>query len=95
MASVPVTVIDALPLEPDVKVSPVVDANVSVPSVTESVSESEVADATTSVSVIALPPAVEKTSDAFSLTPAFAGAPPAGLTAMATVAEPLRPSPSR
>ena len=95
MASVPVTVIDAELLEPDVKLNPVVEPNVSVPCVTVSTSDSDVAVAAPSVKVIALLLAVEKTSDTFSLTPAIDGAVTVGLTERDTVAALLRPSRNR
>src|SRR5580704_9308473 len=68
---VPETVIDPEPFAPDVKVRPLVDPNVRLPSLTESVSESMLVPAIWSVSVIALGP--EKSSGAFSFVVAADG----------------------
>ena len=59
---------------PDVIVSPLVEAKVSVPFVMESESCSDALPALTSATLMALPLALEKTSDVFSLTDAEAGA---------------------
>src|SRR5580704_12884353 len=83
LASVPVTVIDDEPLEPAVTETPVVDASVRVPSVTESVSESDVPEAAVSVRLIEL---LKNVYWLFSLTVTGAGTLTlgAGLTVRAT-----------
>ena len=73
-ARVPVTVSDAELLEPDVIFNPEVEPNLSTPCETLKESESEVPDAALSVKLIALPLAVEKVSELFSLRKAAAGA---------------------
>jgi len=92
-ANVPVTVIEDEPLEPELKVSPVVDPRVSLPYVTDSVSESDAPEAAASVTLIV----PEKVSELFSFTPAAVGAVMLGggklLTVIATVADPVRLSP--
>ncbi len=66
--TVPLTVNEEEPLAPAVKLNPVVDARVNVPSETESVSESAFVPAAASVIEMALPFAVEKLSGLFSFT---------------------------
>jgi hypothetical protein len=89
LASVPLIVIDAELLAPDVNVIPVVDPNVSVPSVAVSVSGSTALPAFTSAMLIAFLLGVEKVKDAEMSTVAVAGAVMAGglLTVRATLAE--------
>ena len=74
MAKVPLTVNEAEPFAPTVKLNPVVDARVNVPSETESVSESAFVPAAASVIEIALPLAVEKLSELFAFTLPVVGA---------------------
>ena len=62
------------PLAPDVKLKPVVDARVNVPSETESVSESAFVPAAASVIEMGLLFAVEKLSELFSFTLPVRGA---------------------
>ena len=97
-ASVPVTTIDELPLVvfwSNVKL--LVVNSVRMPSVADSVSVSEVLPANESVNVMAVPLAVEKTRGEFSLTEIAEGrvivGATKGLTVMATLPGPLRPSP--
>ena len=70
----PVTVNDAEPFVPEVKLKPVVDANVSIPWETDRVSESVLTPAAASVKLMALLLPVEKTSDPFSLSDPVEGA---------------------
>ena len=97
LATVPLTVNEAEPLDPVVKDNPVVDANVSVPCVTDSVNESGLPAEPASVIEIALPLALEKMYDVFSLTVAADGAVIAGglraLMVSATLFEEDWPSP--
>jgi hypothetical protein len=74
LVTVPVTLNEAEPLLPVTKVNPDVVARVSVPWLTESASESELPPALASATVIALPLALEKTNDPFSLSEPVAGA---------------------
>ena len=91
-ASVPVTIIDDEPLEPEVKVKPVIDPNVSLPSATASVSESDVPEAAASVTLIV----PENVYEPFSFTLTAVGALTFGgaLTVIDTAADPVRPSPA-
>jgi hypothetical protein len=66
LATVPLAVNEEEPLAPAVKFNPVIDARVSVPCETESVSESAFVPAASSVIEIALLLAVEKLSELFS-----------------------------
>jgi hypothetical protein len=94
LATVPVTVKEAPPLDPVVNVNPLLVASVSVPCATESVSESLLLPAIESASVIALLFAVEKTREVFSTSEPDLGAAidgaDKGLTVMATLAAPDR-----
>ena len=74
MVTVPLTVNEEEPLAPAVKLNPVVDARVNVPSETESVSESAFVPAAASVIEIALLFAVEKLSELFSFRLPVGGA---------------------
>ena len=74
LASVPWTVIDEDPFEPDTNFSPEVEPSVSTPGVEINVSCSIFVPAEVSVTLIASALALEKTSDAFSVTEALAGA---------------------
>src|SRR5580704_8080187 len=80
-------------LEPVLMVNPVVDPKVSLPFATESVNESDVPDATESVTLIEL----ENVRIPFSFTLADDGAVIVGggklPTVIATFPNPLRPSP--
>ena len=78
LLAVPVTVIEAEPFEPAVKVRPLVDPSVNVPWLTDSFSESALLPAAESATVIAL---VEKTSEESSLSEALEGAAIAGALA--------------
>lgn len=89
MLIVPLTVKDAESLLPAVKLRPEVVDRVSVPSATDRVSES--LPGLASVSEIALPLPVEKTSEPFSVSDADPGAVidgASGLTLIATLVEP-------
>ena len=96
MEMVPFTVKEAEPLEPDVKINPMVLPRVNVPFETDSVAVSALVPAPLSVMEIALLLPGEKTSDPFSLTVAVEGAAIEGgviaLTVSATLVEPARVS---
>ena len=72
--SVPLKVIEAEPSVPLEKITPVVCASVSVPSVTESAMLAVAVGFPASVTVNALPPPLEKLTLEFSLTDTLAGA---------------------
>jgi hypothetical protein len=74
LVTVPLTVNEEEPLAPAVKLNPLVDARVNVPSETESVSESAFVPAAASVIEMALLFAVEKLSELFSFRLAVGGA---------------------
>ena len=77
------------PLEPAVKLNPVVDARVSVPCETESVSESAFDPAVASVIEIALLFPLENVQEPFSLREPLPGAEIAGAFKAATVIDTL------
>src|ERR1700722_10466992 len=93
-AKVPVIVIDDDAFAPELNAMPVVDPKVSVPFVTESESESDVAVAAVSVRLIVL----AKLNELFSFKLAVAGAAmpggeaPLPVTASDTVADAINPS---
>jgi len=91
LETVPFTVKDAEPLEPDVKIKPLVLPSVKIPLETDSVAVSAFTPAPLSVMEIALLLPGEKASDPFSLTVAVAGAAIEGalstFTVSATLAE--------
>ena len=89
MAPVPLTVNEEEPLVPDVKLNPAVDARLSVPCETESVSESAFVPAAASVIEIALLFPLENVKEPFSLREPLPGTEIAGAFNAATVIDTL------
>ena len=89
MAPVPLTVNEEEPLVPDVKLNPAVDARLSVPRETESVSESAFVPAAASVIEIALLFPLENVKEPFSLREPLPGTEIAGAFKAATVIDTL------
>src|ERR1700722_7761127 len=95
LASVPVIVIEAVPLAPARTVMPLVPPNVSLPSRTAKVTESDVPEAAASVTEIGSLPELENVQEAFSSTFSDVGALTDGgpFTVIATAADVDRLSP--